>query len=269
MKSMREVLRRFLPAALAVAASVGMSVPAAQAQGVNEYQKILDAKVVRVGAVQAPPWYDQDLASGRWKGLVPDIMEAMFSKLGVKIEYVETQWGTAVAGLQSNRFDLLGAYNATPERAKAIDFTKPMGELKFAILTLKGPADAYSTWDKIDTPSVRLAAIDGAGATRALLPLLPKTNWSIVQSSDNMYLELQSGRADALVTSDVQIGQYLEKRKDGIMVVPTPVRAQPTNIGLRKNEDKTLVDWLDGQLDQMRADGTLDKIWAKYVPTSN
>lgn len=265
----RELFRRFLPAAFLLAASLGMAVQGAQAQGVNEYQKIVDAKVVRVGAVQAPPWYDKDLASGAWKGLVPDVMEAMFAKLGVKVEYVETQWGTAVAGLQSNRFDLLGAYNATPEREKAIDFSKPMGELKFAILTLKGPADAYATWEKIDTPSIRLAAVDGAGATRALQPLMPKTNWSIVQSSDNMYLELQSGRADALVTSDVQIGQYLKVRKTGTMVIPTPVRAQPTNIGLRKNEDRTLVNWLDSELERLRADGTLGKIWATYVPTSN
>lgn len=269
MKSMRELVCRFLPAALVVAASVVVAAPVAQAQSVNEYQKIVDAKVVRVGAVQAPPWYDKDLASGAWKGLVPDVMEAMFAKIGVKVDYVETQWGTAVAGLQSDRFDLLGAYNATPEREKAIDFTKPMGELKFAILTLKGPAEAYATWEKIDSPSIRLAAIDGAGATRALQPLMPKTNWSVVQSSDNMYLELQSGRADALVTSDVQIGQYLKARKNGIMVIPTPVRAQPTNIGLRKSDDKTLVNWLNGQLDQLRADGTLDKIWATYVPTSN
>lgn len=269
MQSMRDAFRRFLPAAFAIAASLSTAVPAAQAQGVNEYQKIVDAKAVRVGAVQAPPWYDKDLASGAWKGLVPDVMEAMFAKLGVKVEYVETQWGTAVAGLQSNRFDLLGAYNATPEREKAIDFTTPMGELKFAILTLKGPADAYATWEKIDTPAIRLAAIDGAGATRALQPLMPKTNWSVVQSSDNMYLELQSGRADALVTSDVQIGQYLKARKNGIMVVPTPVHAQPTNIGLRKSEDKTLLNWLNTQLDDMRADGSLDKIWAKYVPSSH
>lgn len=266
MQIVQKFMRRILPVAVVAAACAGMMGGRADAQEANEFQKIVDAKVVRVGAVQAPPWYEKDLASGAWGGLVPEVMEAMFSGIGVKIEYVETQWGTAVAGLQSNRFDLLGAYNATPEREKAIDFTKPMGELKFAILTLKGPADAYATWDKIDTPSIRLAAVDGAGATRALQPLMPKTSWSIVQSSDNMYLELESGRADALVTSDVQIGQYLKARNRGTMIVPTPVRAQPTNIGLRKSEDRKLRDWLDGQLDALRANGTLDRIWAKYVP---
>ena len=267
MQIMRKFMRRLLPIALAAAASIG-TLSQATAQEANEFQRIVDARLVRVGAVQAPPWYEKDLAGGNWGGLVPDVMEAMFSKIGVKIEYVETQWGTAVAGLQSNRFDLLGAYNATPEREKAIDFTKPMGELKFAILTLKGPVDAYATWENIDTPSIRLAAVDGAGATRALQPLMPKTNWSVVQSSDNMYLELQSGRADALVTSDVQIGQYLKARNGGTMVIPAPVRAQPTNIGLRKSEDRKLLDWLNSQLVALRADGTLDKIWAKYVPVS-
>jgi polar amino acid transport system substrate-binding protein len=235
------------------------------AQEPSDLQKILDGKVVRLGAVQAPPWYQKDLLTNAWGGLVPDVMNEIFSKDGVKIEYVETQWGTAVAGLQSGRFDLLGAYNSTPERALSIDFTKPMGSLKFAVLTLKGGADAYATWDQVNQPTVKLAAVDGAGATRALMPAMTKTQWVALPNSDGMYLELESGRVDALVTSDVQISQYLKLRRRGAMTVPTPVREEPTNIGLRKSPDPKLREWLDARLDALKADGTLDRIWAKYV----
>jgi polar amino acid transport system substrate-binding protein len=266
MRIFRPLLRHLFPVLFLAAAASAPAFAPAFAQEKSDLQKIVDAKLVRIGAVQAPPWYEKDLATGAWGGLVPEVMETVFGKIGVKVEYVETQWGTAVAGLQSNRFDLLGAYNATPERALSIDFTRPMGSLKLSILTLKDTADKYATWDKVNDPAVKLATVDGSGATRTLQPLLAKTSWIVGQSSDTMFLELESGRADALVTSDVQISQYLKTRGRGVMIVPTPVRLQPTNIGLRKSADPQLREWLNVSLDFMATDGTLERIWAKYVP---
>lgn len=251
----------FLKLALAAAALALTGLAAAQP---SDYARIMETKLVRIGAVSAPPWYNKDLMTNRWVGLVPDVMEKIFAKAGVKIEYVDTQWGTAVAGLQSNRFDLLGAYNETPERAKAIDFTRPIGSLKMAVLTHGADPSKYATWAQINTPSVRLSAIDGAGATVLLKPVLTNTNWVFAQSSDAMFLELESGRADALITSDVQITQYLLQRRKGTMVVPTPVYSQPTNIALRKNADE-LKAFLNKSLDELAASGALDQIWAKYV----
>jgi polar amino acid transport system substrate-binding protein len=240
----------------------------AMAQDKSDLQTILDAKEVKVGAVSAPPYYTKDLITNQWVGLVPDIMAKIFGPLGIKVDYVDTQWGTAVAGLQSNRFDLMGAYNETPERAKAVDFTKPIGALKMAVLVFGNDISKYATWDGMNVPSVRLSAVDGAGATRLLQPLIPKATWIVDPTSDAMYLELESGRADALVTSDVQITQYLQQRHKGTLIVPTPVYSQPTNIALRKNADPVLRAWLDQAIDKMQKDGSMDAIWAKYVQKS-
>src|SRR3712207_6357771 len=84
----------------------------AQAPTETELQKLVRTKVVRVGAVEAAPWYIRDLKTDKWTGVVPEQVELLFSSIGVKVEYVPTQWGTAVAGLQSDKFDLMGAYVA-------------------------------------------------------------------------------------------------------------------------------------------------------------
>src|SRR5690606_21064815 len=96
------------------------------AQSTSDMEKILSSKVVRVGAIEAFPYYKHDLANGKWVGIIPDMLELMFGSIGVKVEYVPTDWGTASAGLQSNRFDLVGGYNATPQRALALDFSMPI-----------------------------------------------------------------------------------------------------------------------------------------------
>lgn len=257
-------LKKLLTAALAVTA-LGLS---AAGFAASDLATLQENKLVRVGAVEAAPWYTKDLLSNEWKGLVPDVMDAIFAGSGIKISYVDTQWGTAVAGLQSDRFDLLGAYNATPERRKAIDFSDSMGELKFAVLSLQKPAVDLSTWALVDTPAMHLAAVDGAGATVALQPLLTQLQWIMMPGSDAMFMQLESARADALVTSDIQIAQYVKRRHQGQMSVPTPVRSQSTNIGLRQSADPKLREWLDSRLAQLKADGTLDRIWSEYTASA-
>ncbi|WP_416260303.1 substrate-binding periplasmic protein [Gibbsiella quercinecans] len=234
------------------------------AQAEDNINTILPDHIIRVGAVNAPPWYQKDLLTDQWTGLVPDVVQAIFKDTNIKIEYVDTQWGTAVAGLQSNRFDILGGFNNTPERAKAVDFTRPMGSHQMGVLTLEKDTTKYQTWATINNPQTRLAAIDGSAAVTLLQPQLDKAQWIIVPDSDNMQLQMESGRADAIVTNDIQMAQYIQKRHQGTMIIPQPVKEQATNMGLRKDRPQ-LQAWLDGRLEQLDKDGTLKKIWHQYT----
>ena len=257
------ILKRW-SAVATIAAATLVSLPA---QAADNIRTILGGDVVRIGAVSAPPWYVKDLRTNQWVGLVPDIAQAIFQPAGIRIDYVDTEWGTAVAGLQSDRFDLLGGFNRTPERAKAVDFTRPIGSHRMGVLTLEDDTARFQSWDRIDNPALKLAAIDGSAAAVLLKPKLTHTQWVIVPNSDAMQLEVESGRADALLTNDIQMAQYIQKRGRGHMIFPTPIQSQPTNIGLRKDRD-ALRAWVDHRLDELDKDGTLQRIWAKYVPTA-
>ncbi|MFW8363316.1 amino acid ABC transporter substrate-binding protein, partial [Klebsiella pneumoniae] len=85
----------------------------------------------------------------------------------------------------------------------------------------------------INTSQTRLSAIDGSAAVTLLQPQLDKAQWIIVPDSDNMQLQMESGRADAIVTNDIQMAQYIQKRHQGTMIIPQPVKEQATNMGLR------------------------------------
>lgn len=262
-------MRAFLTnslAALGLAAAVAMS-GVAGAQEKSDLQIVRDRGAVRIGAVHAPPYYSKDPATGKWSGLVPEIADLVFSKIGIKIEYVETQWGTAVAGLQSDKFDLIGAYNATPERALVIDFTRPLGYLLIGVVTLKDDADKWKTWRGLDKNTTRISAIDGAGATKAAEVMLKNVKWIRTASNDAMLLELESGRSDVVLSNHLTISKYIEARRKGRMVIPEPPLRQPTSFGLRKHASKDLRDWLNVALAFYEADGSLEAIWQKYAPT--
>ncbi len=242
----------------------GIFTEAQAASAVANIDTILPDHIIRVGAVNAPPWYQKDLISNQWTGLVPDIVKAIFKNTDIKIEYVDTQWGTAVAGLQSARFDILGGFNATPQREKAADFTRPMGAHQMGILTLEKNTDKFTHWSTIDASHARLAAIDGSAAVTLLQPQLPHAQWVIVPDSDNMQLQIESGRADAMVTNDIQMASYIHQRHQGTMIIPLPVKEQPTNIGLAKNRPQ-LKAWLDQRLEALDKNGTLKTLWYPYT----
>ncbi|HHU0330886.1 TPA: hypothetical protein ACT9YC_003333 [Klebsiella variicola] len=55
----------------------GMFLAQSPAQAGEEINTILPDHVIRVGAVNAPPWYQKDLLTNQWTGLVPDVVQAI------------------------------------------------------------------------------------------------------------------------------------------------------------------------------------------------
>jgi polar amino acid transport system substrate-binding protein len=250
---------------MAAAAVIGLT-QTVSAQGKNDLERMTSTKVVRVGAIEAFPYYRKDLASGEWEGIIPDLTRLMFGSIGVKVEFVPTEWGTAAAGLQSDKFDLVGGFNATPQRALAVGFSGIVAESKISIVGLTDKVKSLTTWDAVNTPSVKIAAVDGASTTRAAQAFLPKATWTLVKSTDAMILEMESGRADVILSNEPTLVLFLKAKKKGELVIPTPVRAQPINFGMRKNS-KELQEWVNIALEYYKISGDVTAIWSKYLST--
>ncbi|MEP9347888.1 transporter substrate-binding domain-containing protein [Xanthobacter sp. KR7-225] len=252
---------------LAAVAVIGLAAATpASAQDKGELDRIVSSKVVRVGAIEAYPYYRKDLATDTWTGIIPDLARLMFGSIGVKVEFVPTEWGTAAAGLQAGKFDIVGGFNATPQRALAVGFSDIVAESKIGIVGAADKVKALSTWDEVNRPEVRIAAVDGASTTRAAQEFLPKATWTLVKSTDAMILELETGRADVILSNEPTLALFLQAKKKGTLVIPTPVRAQPINFGLRK-EAKDLKEWMDITLEYYKISGAVNEIWTKYLGT--
>src|SRR5450759_2383039 len=86
----------------------------AQAEGQSAWDRILAAKTIRVGVVQAAPWGLKDPVSGNWTGLVPSYAKAIADALGVKLDLVEVTWGSAIPAIQANKIDMMPSMTVTP-----------------------------------------------------------------------------------------------------------------------------------------------------------
>jgi polar amino acid transport system substrate-binding protein len=242
------------------------AIRSARAQGAAEtdLQRIVRTKKVRVGAVEAAPWYIRDLKTDKWTGVVPEQVELLFGTIGVEVEYVPTQWGTAVAGLQSDKFDVMGAYVANPQRALAVDFTSSTYDGLNGLVTLK-PLAADVTWASLNVPETKVAGVTGAGSTVAIQRLIPKASWTLVQSNDAMMLELDSGRVEMIATNEATMLDYIAKRRRGTAVYPTPKIITGANFAVRKTPDRDLLNWLNTSLEYFRQTGMLETINEKYL----
>src|SRR5690606_3744020 len=73
-----------------------------------------------------PPFNYVDTKTGQLEGFDIEVAKLIGDKLGVKTEFVKTEWSAILAGLSSGKFDTIAnQVGVTPERRKTFDFSVP------------------------------------------------------------------------------------------------------------------------------------------------
>lgn len=255
------VIRRHLLAALA-------AVPfpfAARAQAGGTLTAVKQRGSLRVGVTQAPPWYSKDPKSGEWAtGVGVSLGKAMAASLGVKFEPVEVTWGTAVAALQGNKIDLMYMIDATPERAKAVDFpATPL--LFYSLAVLARDELPVKTWADLDNDKVRLAVPQASSMDKFLTENTPKAQIQRFPGNAEAIAAFQAGRADAVCLFHPPLLAARQRLGSGKIVVPTPVKSQPSSVAVRKEDDKAFVQWVDKAIGGYYGSGQTQKWYEEFL----
>lgn len=73
-----------------------------------------------------PPFNYVDTKTGELDGFDIEVSQLIADKLGVKVQFVKTEWSAILAGLSSGKFDVIvNQVGITPERQKTFDFSVP------------------------------------------------------------------------------------------------------------------------------------------------
>ncbi|MEO8835774.1 MAG: transporter substrate-binding domain-containing protein, partial [Caldimonas sp.] len=219
----------------------------------------------RVGVTQAPPWFSKDPKSGEWtSGVGVSLGKAMAADLGVKFEPVEVTWGTAIAALQGNRIDMMSMMDATPERAQAVDFPKtPL--LYYSLAVLARDDLPAKTWADLDKPSVRIAVPQASSMDRFLSEHVAKASISRFPGNAEAIAAFQAGRVDAVCLFHPPLLAARQKLGFGKIVVPTPAQSQASSVAVRKEADKSFVDWVDKEVGKFYSSGQTQKWYEEFL----
>jgi polar amino acid transport system substrate-binding protein len=246
-------------ALMGAAVTVGSSQAPAQAEPApagSTLERIKRTGTLRIAVIVGQePYFHKDLASGEWSGACIDMANDIASKLGAKVEVIESTWGNQILDLQADKIDLAFAVNPTPERSLVIDFSTPILVHSFTVITKKGFAKPQS-WSEIDKPEVKITV--DLGSTHELIArrYCPKATIIGLKTRDEAILAVATGRADCNVSLAVLSVSTLKKNPNlGELAIPRPLLTLPTNLGIRAEADRRYKDFLSAWADYNRSLG--------------
>ncbi|MBX7435402.1 glutamate ABC transporter substrate-binding protein [Mycobacterium sp. Y57] len=158
--------------------------------------------------------------------------------------------------LTSGQVDLVArTYSITCDRKENVAFSTVYFYAQQRILALKG-SGITSTASLADK---RVCAVSGTTSMAALFALDPRPTLFGVRSWTDCLVMLQQGQVDAISTDDVVLFG-LAAQDPTVQVVGASIGNEPYGIGIKK-ENEDLVRFVNGVLDQMRRDGTWERLY--------
>lgn len=205
--------------------------------------------------------------AGQPQGFDVDIARALCAKMAADCEILTQDWDGLIPGLKVRKFDaIIASMSITEDRLKVVDFTNKYysGGLRFM-----GRVE-----DNFDLSNLSGKTI---GAQRATLGaqylednFTGKADLKFYDNQDNVYLDLVAGRLDIVLSDELPTYNWLKTSESGAKFEfkgDAFMKTDNIGIAVRKGDDK-LKEKLNKALDQILADGTYQKINAKYFPFS-
>jgi len=160
------------------------------------------------------------------------------------------------SALQSGQVDMVvRTYSITCDRERLVAFSTPYYIANQRILALKGSG--------IDSAAAlsgkRVCAVRGTTSLSRLSALNPRPTLFGVGTWTDCLVMLQQGQVDAISTDDVVL-DGLAEQDPNVEVVGDSIAREPYGVGIKK-ENIDLVRFVNGALEEMRADGTWERLY--------
>ncbi|TYL53059.1 amino acid ABC transporter substrate-binding protein [Agromyces mariniharenae] len=249
-------------AALVALAACSSGAPAASdsAEGGDEYGLLTAGTLTVATEGTYRPFSFHEDGSGDLVGYDVELAEAVAEKLGLEVEFQETQWDAIFAGLDAGRFDVIAnQVSINPEREEQYLFSEPYTVSPGVIVVNEGDS-SISSFD------------DLAGKTTAQSLT---SNWYQLAQESGANVEavegwaqavslLQQGRVDATINDKLTFLDYVNTTPDAAIEVAAETD-DPSLSALTFTKDKqALVDAVNGALAELREEGVLAELGEKY-----
>ncbi|MBY6052319.1 amino acid ABC transporter substrate-binding protein [Cytobacillus firmus] len=234
--------------------------PASEEQGQDLWAKVQDEGKLLIGTEGTYPPFTFHDDKGELTGFDVDISKEVAKRLGVKPEFLETQWDAMFAGLDSKRFDMIAnQVGIRPDRQEKYDFSDPYIS-SAAVLITHESNDSVSSFEDIE-------GLKAAQSMTSNYADLAKSYGAEIVGVDgfNQAIELiNSKRADVTLNDNLSFLDFKKHKPDApVKIADESEDASQSGLMFRKGSD-TLVDEVNKALTEMIEDGTYLKISEKW-----
>jgi cystine transport system substrate-binding protein len=195
-----------------------------------------------------------------YDGFDVDISNEIAKHLGVKANFIATQWEGLIGGLKADKFDIIIAQmSITEERKKSVDFTDPYVVTGGVLITRK---DTSNITKLEDLKGKKV----GVGAGTTFEDAAKKVEGADVHSykSSNDYLQdLLNKRLDVIINDKLRMAYTIKEKNLAIQITSDIVSED--NIGMAiKKENGDFVVAVNKALSDMKQDGTYESLFMKW-----
>ncbi|OWT80284.1 cysteine ABC transporter substrate-binding protein [Achromobacter sp. HZ28] len=252
-----------LAPAVASVFSSALALPSAAHAADTSLDALLKQGSVRVANTQtSPPWSFLD-ANNKPDGYDVAVAQEMFRRIGIpKVEFIADKFKNFIEGINTKKYDVVvNSLARTPDREKIVDFTVPYAVQDFRIWVGQKNQDIH------DAATLKGRSVGvSAGTSNELWARrnLPDSEIRTYEGGGFLYNDLISGRLDSVIDSYVHGNSVRTVNKLPIKPVGEPLVYSLGAAIVPKGAD-ALRKAMDKALEEMAADGTLQKLGHKYV----
>jgi len=253
----------FLTSVLAVSA-FGLSAVAAHAEDLLDSVK--QAGVLKIGLEGTYPPFDSRNAQGELVGFDVDVAKAVAARLGVKPEFIPTEWSGIIAALQAGKFDVIvNQVTITPQRQQALDFSQPYTYSAAQLIQRADDKREFKSLDEFKGDK-KLGVTLGTNYDQ-MARAVPGINVQTYPGAPEKLRDLAAKRIDATIDDRLML-PYIIKTSQ-LPLRPGAVLKganQDMGIAFRKGNPK-FEKAINDALTSLKQDGTLKKISEHWFGT--
>ncbi|WP_244834881.1 transporter substrate-binding domain-containing protein [Clostridium sp. BJN0001] len=201
------------------------------------------------------------MENNEYKGFDIELVTELSKEMGYEnVEFVNTDFKGLIPGLIANKFDLISsAMYITDERKESINFSDPYypGGLSIMVKTENNDVKNLD-----DLKGKNVAVQVGTKSVEYLEKNCSDIKRVEVETNNEMFLQLESGKVDAVVTGRPAALVYA-KASGKVKVLDYEVTKEMYGYGLRK-DDEDMLKKVNKALEALKENGKYDEISEKY-----
>jgi cyclohexadienyl dehydratase len=211
------------------------------------------------------PFSVRDKDSGAYSGLDVDMAGDLAAALGVRLEVVPTTWGTLLADLGGERFDVgMGGISITLTRQRVAFFSQPVMRVGKAAIARCADAARFASLAAIDQAGVKVLVNPGGTNERFDRASLHQAD--IVSFADNLQIfdALAAGQGDVMITDAVET-KLQQKLHPGLCAIHPDQPFDFGELGYLLPRDVVLQQFVDQWLHIAVESGAWARLETKYL----
>ena len=206
------------------------------------------------------PPYEMTTDNGDFEGIDIEVADAIAKKLGLELQVDDMDFDAALLAAQNGKSDMVMAgVTVTDERLKVMDFSDTYAE---GIQSIIVPEDSdIATVDDLSGKAIGTQR----GTTGYLYCTDDFGEDNVIAYDDGLTAvqALNNGQVDAVVIDNAPAQEFVAANP-GLKILDTAYAQEDYAIGVAKGNTQ-LLDAINGALEELQADGTLQAIVDKYI----